>query len=299
MHSLDSKISKLPINNDSINIIIAGDSRGERQLIPHIFKLNTGYNSINIAVTAGDIISTIPALQTYSDLNIYVISASSWQINDGAIDPGYLSLKCFRELTLFEKFQIYHENLNELVRIEMRFIKQSILFLFRNYKDDYEKYHYDDTIIKNFGFLGIEDTLEIDSIKLNSLLGSHAWYKAINPNGARWRIFTEELNKFNERNSLIVIFQPPVSPIWKGKTENTFIGSFEKNYSKKLDSLCDQYENIVFYDFYTNDIDSLENNVFYDYQHLNRNGAAIFSRSLSSIISKEIEARTYNTRLSH
>lgn len=117
--SMEIKIKMLNIDTTKTNIIIAGDSRAERQLIPKIIKSKTGINTINIAVSGGDLVSTIYSIKKFfsnSDL-IFVISASSWQINDGAIDQGYMSLKCFQKLTLKEKYQVYYKNLKEFSKL--------------------------------------------------------------------------------------------------------------------------------------------------------------------------------------
>ena len=234
---------------------------------------------------------------TILTINVYIISASSWQINDGANAIGYVSQKCFQQLTLLEKFNIYQNEISEFFRLETTLIRIEIKYLLSNISEN-EEFFYDDEIISESGFLGINDTLTIDHEYLNTLLNSHAWYKNLNNNGGRWRIFKEAFNKLSEKDALIIFYQPPVSPIWKEKTRNTVISKTEEEYSNKLDSLCNQYENIVFYDFYNNDINSLGNNMYYDYQHLNRNGAEVFSELFADIITKEINARsqsnTYN-----
>jgi hypothetical protein len=287
--AIDSKIFKLPVNTSN-NIIIAGDSRAERQLIPRIFKSTTGINSVNIAVSAGDLASTVPALTAFSDSNIFIISASSWQINDGSIDYGYLSNKCFQQFTLLEKIKTFRYEINGLIEMYSDLFKST----FNRFKDDQDKHYYNEKIIQEYGFFGIEDTLKIDTSNITNHLSSHAWYKKINSHGSRWRIFLESFEQLDYRNSLVIIYQPPVSPIWKEKTKNTLIGHFEKEYSKRLDSLCNKSDNIVFYDFYSQDITLLNNAKYYDYQHLNRNGAEIFSEIFSEKVICEINARTHN-----
>jgi hypothetical protein len=110
----------------------------------------------------------------------------------------------------------------------------------------------------------------------------------------RWRLFKEAIDVLSKKKSLMIFYQPPVSPIWKEKTRNTDISRAEEEFSQKMDSLSHQYENIVFYDFYNNDIKSLGNNMYYDYQHLNRNGAEIFSEIFSDIVNREIKERAHN-----
>ena len=75
--SMEIKIKMRSIDTTKTNIIIAGDSRAERQLIPKVIKSETGINTINIAVSDGDLISTIYSIKKFysnSDI-IFVISA--------------------------------------------------------------------------------------------------------------------------------------------------------------------------------------------------------------------------------
>lgn len=284
---LESKISKLPIC-DTLNIIIAGDSRAERQLIPYIFESRLGIKTINIGISGGDLAQAVTAINRYNDTNIFVISASSWQINDGAIDPGWLSLRTFYDLTFIEQLFIYRNNFNELARLKANFTKHIIGKCF----ETEPKYSYDCNIIQENGFFGIEDTLDLDTTRLISTLSSHPWYKKFKYDGARWRIFCKNIEKLSQKKSLIIIYQPPVSPIWKLKTKNTEIDHFEKEYSIRLDSICQKHPNIHFYDFYSNDINALENDLYCDYQHLNKEGSIVFSRIFADIIKKEIETQS-------
>jgi hypothetical protein len=280
-NSTESKIFKLPVT-DSVNIIVAGDSRAQRQLIPKVIKSITGINSINIATSSGDLVSTVPSLSAYNDKNIFIISASSWQINDGAIDHGYLSDKCFQQLTLHEKVSIYGNDVKEIIWCYFDLIKLIL-------KKD--KYHYNDKTIKEDGFYGVDDTLKIDPNHFTDFINAHSWYKKINTNGIREKIFSKSLEKLKERNSLIIIYQPPVSSYFKENIKNTAIDKFEKEYSKKLAKLCSKSDNIVFYDFYNKDISILDNTMFYDHQHLNRNGAKVFSKIVSEKVISELKSR--------
>lgn len=280
-NSMEAKSSMLHTFNDSINIIIAGDSRAEQQLIPEIIKQKTGFNTINIAIGAGDLITTSYALDSYnSTKNIFIISASSFQINDGAIE-GYISLKSFQLLTFSETYNLFSKNRDEYFSLQKdlwkNIIKQNL---------GIRSTSYDDEVIKNFGFLGFKDTLFIDNKKIKRKINSHPWYKNINNDGARWRIFKDALNKLGKTNNLIIIYQPPVSPIFK-KTITNSIDTAEKQYSKKLELLCNQYENIKFYDFYNHEIELLDDSMYSEPQHLNVNGAKIFSTIISEIVLEE------------
>lgn len=282
---IESKISNLKIDKNKINIIVAGDSRGERQLIPKIIESNTGYNSINIAVNAGDLVSTVFAIKKhYSGSNlIFIISASSWQINDGAISPGYLSAKCFQKLTTIEKLNFYKSNVWEFVNLYKKLIKQTILSFFSS---DASFFNYDSKIISELGYQatsGVIAAFNSDK-EVNNYLSIHPWYMNISNNGARWRIFQEAIRELSRIDSYFILLQPPVSPYWKKITKNTYIDIAEEEYSKKLNNLVLEYNNIDFYDFYSKDINELNDSMYYDYQHLNSKGAMMFSDQIMKFI---------------
>ena len=291
---MESKISKLAPDSDALNIVVCGDSRGERQLMPAVIESNTGINTINIAVDAGEVVSLIYALDSYDSYdNVYVLSASSWQINDGANDKGYLSQKCFQQLTLAEKLSIYQNNLFELVRMESGLIRLEMKYFLNKYPVK-EELSYEEEVLKEDGFRGIDYTLNVEKEHLANLLQTHSWYKNLTNDNVRWRLFKEAMNVLGEKNAFIIVCQPPASPIWKEKTKNTVISKAEEEFSKKMDSICHQFTNIVFYDFYTNDIDLLDNSMYYDYQHLNRKGAEIFSKIFSDSINRELLVRMHD-----
>jgi hypothetical protein len=127
---MESKISLLQLEDNTLNIVVGGDSRGERQLIPDVIKSNTGHNTINVCVDAGEVVTLSYALDTYDNYNnVYILSASSWQINDGANAAGYVSQKCFQKLTPQEKLTIYQNKLFELFRMESTLIRLELRYL--------------------------------------------------------------------------------------------------------------------------------------------------------------------------
>jgi len=288
--SLETKIKKLEVDTSKINIIIAGDSRAERQLIPEIINQYTYFSTINIATSSCDLITVTTAIENkYSTKSniIYVISASSWQINDGAIDPGYLSENCFNNLTMTEKFKIYHQNLSEAKRLQLQLIKTST---------KKKKLSYNSDIINELGFHGIEKTLncEFADNYFNETNISHPWYKNLNNDGVRWLLFQKALKKLGKINSTFIIYNPPVSDCWRSYTKNTVIDIAEKQYSQKLEIEIEKYTNIVFYDFYNNKINELNDSLYYDGQHLNKEGAKIFSTIISSKILNVVEMMNRN-----
>jgi hypothetical protein len=283
---IDAKISKLPIIEGKMNIVIAGDSRAERQLIPEIIEKKTGFNTINIAVSNGEIISTVTAIKKkYSTSNfIFVISASSWQINDGATSPGYLSEKCFQKATIFEKIKLYKNDVVGFTKIYGRLIGEFTSSI------SYPNYNYDEEIIKNKGFLGIEGVFEEMETKeeIESYIQRHRHYKNFENNGIRWRVFKESIKELDALESTSIIIQPPLSPYGKSFTKNTIIERAEKEYSQKLNNLSFGFEKIIFYDFYSKDELVIKDSLYYDYFHLNKQGAILYSQKIGDILLENI-----------
>ncbi len=285
---VEEKILNLEIDSSNVNIIIAGDSRAERQLIPKMIESVTGLNTINISNSSCDLVTAQDLIEKYYSNGkfIFVISASSWQINDGSIIPGYLSDKCFEKLTFMEKRRIYKNNVPELFRLYVNMARNNIKTLIpkkvvrsRSAKS-----------IPEYGYVGFDGNITYmkSSFDIEQYFNRHGWYKDCKLDGARLRVFKDALKKISKMKYHFIIYQPPVSPYWKRITKNTFIDSAEIEYSGKLKKLVSQYDNIDFYDFYLQEDIELNDSMYYEYQHLNRKGSKVFSNKIAEIIKKYI-----------
>ncbi|HHH50536.1 MAG TPA: hypothetical protein ENK52_06125 [Saprospiraceae bacterium] len=284
---IESKIALLKIDTSKTTVIIAGDSRGERQLIPKIISRHTGFDVINIAVSSGELISTIRSIKKHysSPKLIFVISASSWQINDGAIDPGYLSLNCFQKLSKTERIQLFANNTFEYIRLtKILFARYKNKLLSNTYT--IHSARYDEETIKRRGFYSTKGqfTPKTSKLKEEVFLRSHPWYKNMAYDGARWRVFQAAFEEMANCDFRFFIIQSPVSSYWKKITSNTDVEKMETDYTDRLYHLAEQYNNVELLDFYNNDIKALDDSLYFDYQHLNENGAIIFSKIVAEII---------------
>ena len=64
-YRVENKIKNFTIDSKKLNILIAGDSWAEQQLIPKIFEEQYGYNSFNIATNSCDLVSTVASLNKH------------------------------------------------------------------------------------------------------------------------------------------------------------------------------------------------------------------------------------------
>src|SRR5262245_49114786 len=83
---LEGKLQALV--TDRTRVLVAGDSRAERQIVPAAIEARTGWPSANVATTAQDLVTLRNALKRHgipAHARILVLGASLFQVNDGAI----------------------------------------------------------------------------------------------------------------------------------------------------------------------------------------------------------------------
>ena len=273
------------------NVIVAGDSRAERQLVPNIIMRDNALKVINVASSSGDLVSFVAAIKKYhldKKNRIFVLSVGISQVNDGATDDGYMSDKCFQRLSIMARLSIYKGNLWNLCLIQRRL---SIKLLAKVLHLDRDLDLGGRNPPSENGYLGVHGVLkgELPATELNRLLISHSWYKNVALEGEKWKIFQKALSELGRMNGRFIIYQSPISPAWRLYTADSFVDRAEVKYSKMLGNEIRKYRNVSFIDFYSTVNANLTDEMFYDFQHLNTQGAKVFSEMLASKI-REIGA---------
>ena len=282
-----------PLVRNKKSIIIAGDSRAERQLDPTIIEKETGIKTINIAISSGELVSFIPYLKYFNpDSTTFVFSTSSWQVNDGAVSNGYLSLDAYVKLNLLERLKLYRTNLNDFIIMEDNLIRSTFKDLFRDVIGIQKEYHYERNIIRDKGFLPIHKFIFSKSSRkivktVHNESEEHPWYRNLHSNGCRNQLFNNSIEVLGKSNFKIFIYQPPVISAFFIGNKNGQVGDFESNFSKQLSKINSKHRNIRFYDFYNKPLNSLNDSSFYDPQHLNFLGANKFSTYIAKSIRNE------------
>jgi hypothetical protein len=288
-YSVENKIQSFNLDSEKLNIVIAGDSRAERQLLPKVFEDEYHCNSFNIATSSCDLVSTVSSIKKHyknsKDEIIFIISASSFQINDGAVDLGYLSPLALSKLTIGEKLKLYSGKYASYFAL----IKRGLIAEISN---KLNLLAISKKLVNTKGVALSEGKLKTNLPYTSHSLNKHPWYKDISINGARKRIFEEAFTVMGNMQYRFIIIQPPISPYFRKSIKETAIEEMEKNYSKFLNTLALEYQNIEIFDFYINDTKTLADTMYYDPQHLNKDGALIFSKLLASKIRNN--ARTHN-----
>ena len=256
-------------------VIVAGDSRAERELVPAIVEARSGRKTVNIASTAQDLVTLSNALARHplpANATL-IVDISVFQVNDGAIDPPFLSTACLLNMTTRERVTVYVDRLGSpWSSLAFRFVEGEPAVI-------------GPAMLRERGFLGIDKQLSLPLPKM--LLNEHPWYRKMSLHGARWRIFQEALGRLAASGRRIYLFQPPISPAWRRYTSDTFVDTAERNLGAMLGPAAAQYPNVRFLDFYSAD-PGLGDAQFYDIQHLNRGGAAAFTGLLMDRIGAEL-----------
>jgi hypothetical protein len=266
-------------------VVIAGDSRAERQLIPKQIQKESGLSAVNIACSGCDIVRTydfLDSLDAFNKHRVFIISSSAFQINDGAIDTGYLSISMLRRMNLIERLKMFggdfYLRTNEAV---------STHYDRAEYLTALRESTLPDDVRHNLGFFPTDaSNPSCSEVVLNRFTTSHSWYKNWSANGARWRVMRDMLDQYALKDDYFIFFNPPTSQVWLDCSKDTFIEKAEREFSQKMGDYIARYPNMRFFDLYS-DARFSRDEEFADIQHLNVRGA----RVLTSFFAKEIVNR--------
>ncbi|HXV22126.1 MAG TPA: hypothetical protein VD811_14155 [Desulfuromonadales bacterium] len=289
---LEKKITEFTKPKYDYTLVIAGDSRAERQLVPDIILSKYNIKSINIATSACSVSNMYNALKKYDLLDkqiTVVVSVGFFQINDGAIDTGYISMAEIISMSLKDKFILFANDIGGLYRNYLNALQENIVNFFIKAPFRLKE---NDERLEHHGFKPIDGSINLPlDFSTDSENTKHSWYKNINVYGVRWKNMQSTLNKMSKSNCKFILFQAPVSDAFKKHVNGTNIDRYEKEFSNMLQQEADKYNNIEFYDFYSRSLSNLTNDDYYDPQHLNRFGAEKFT----ILLMDEIKNKLHNT----
>jgi hypothetical protein len=266
---------------DSAQILILGDSRADRQLNPKIIHSKTNLNVLNIAESSLDLYSLSLRLKEINLKNkIIIISASSWQINDGATDPGYFRIEAFNNLDAKQKLLLYYDRPSELIKMVTNGLSSRFDFTIGNKER---------TINNNFS------NIKCKKFNTNGMLHNHPWYRNIKLNGVKMQLLKNALTALNEKNCRrIIIYSGPVYTEFIKQAKNNGVWQMENRYSEIISNfiITEKLNKITFLDL--RNLSGFTQNDYYDPQHFCENGANKFTLKLIPILNKEITSSEIN-----
>jgi hypothetical protein len=264
------------INESSIyssEILILGDSRAERQIDPMLLNKITGKKCLNIAQPSMDLYSLSKRLKKIKIKNkILIISASSWQINDGSTSEGYFRTEAFNDLTPYQKLKLYSTNIVELIKLNN--------WMVSNIFSDLDISIGKENRLINQGY-GSIDCNEFETVKI---FPNHPWYRKINTLGIKRNLLVKALTDLNKLNCRIIIYNAPVYLEFKEIAIKNGAWEMENNYAKTFSEIVRDrnLNNITFYDL--RNLSGFTKNDFYDPQHFCKAGAKKFTKKIVSLL---------------
>ena len=286
-------ISKINTFTDDVNepmIIVGGDSRAERQIIPKIMEERLGIKTINIAVSAGDVFILYNGLKKNNladQEDILIISVSSWQINNNTVDLWGIPHTNITHMSFIDDIEIFGV---EYLQILHSRLKNTLCELF-GISSNMTLTQSDKRTSTN-GFLGIEGKINkafIDTFDIDMDHQHLDWYHGSKHNGIRKIVFENTLKKIAELGLSTIIYQPPFAPCWVERTKDTYIDSLESDFSLLLKNISDQYINMYYINYYLDQDNNFQDEMFYNFNHCNAIGAEIFTNSIiDSILYKNL-----------
>jgi hypothetical protein len=279
------KIIKTPeLRNDNYSeilksqIIIAGDSRADRCLDPSLVFHYTSLNTINIAQTGHDLYAVSKGLLALNIKNkTIILSASSWQANDGSIQGDYFRIESYGDLSFIEKFYLYRHDILFLYQRQIRQFTNSIKF-----KSNTRNF-YDHNRIINYGFekISCKDHRNIDG----DFFKKHPFYLSPDYSGIKMKLLTRALYNLSLlKGCKILIYNGPVTSAFRVAAKQNGIYNLEVKYDNIMEKLTQNYKNIKYISFIDNSTISDEH--FYDPQHLCETGVPIFTKMIADIVKK-------------
>jgi hypothetical protein len=279
---VDTKIEVIGRKNiDSADILIMGDSRADRQLNPKIIHLNTNLNVLNIAESSLDLYSLSLRLKNINVKNkLIVISASSWQINDGASKTGYFRLEAFNNLNAEQRLILYRDNLTELKTMLFKCLFSPINISIGN---------------KGRSINSEFNNIDCKNFETDNMIHNHPWYRNIRLNGVKTNLLHDALIELNNLNcNGIIIFNAPVYTEFIQQAKNNGAWQMENDYCKSISKFIqkEKLNKITFIDL--RNLQGFSKKDYYDPQHFCEQGASKFTLKFIPIIKNSITSSKSN-----
>jgi hypothetical protein len=274
-----SKMGVLLKETPMPKVIFAGDSRAEKHLIPSVFA-NQGIPTINIATSSATLWSVVRHMEVtnvHRSPAIFIISVSIFDVNDGAIHVGGYSPEQFFAFTPFERLSVFgmsyfmnaHKNL-AMARATVQFDQ----LLSRSLASEY-------FLESGFNRIDEKHELKCNAVHFhsNTATGDYEWYKNVKLTGAKWRLFTEAVQKLATWPGKFILYLSTVPPYYRDCIAGSYVEQADIEFSNNIKDLVAPLKNVSFEDLSKVDAFKVLSDEYYnDRWHLNPQGAEIFTK---------------------
>lgn len=264
-------------------VVFAGDSRAEKSLLPSMFA-EKGLPAINIATASGDLPGLVSAMEA-SGLDklkaIFLISASIFNVNDGAQGEGHLSPEEFFAFTPWERIRVF--KMSYFLEAHRNLKKARDAEAFPAY---WSQMAARGAQIPNGGFVidggSDQNKPSCERVHFGSRHSKNFWYRNVRIDGAKWRVFKEAMTKLSGWAGTYIVYSPPIAPVFRTCIEGTYVDEAEKGFAEEAlahaaSLRAEGKRNVQFVDFYDQPPSGFTDDDFFDTHHLNSRGARKFT----------------------
>lgn len=275
------------------SLLIAGDSRAQRHLIPEVVADQLGLtpdNVVNIASASCESPVVVAAYREFAgrftSAPIMVISVSIYSINDRANEPSALSKESLWSLGLVD-------------RLRLATLPRALAAIFLPERELYRRLvirprEPSPAAVPERGFVGIAEDRCIDStpegLRPAITYVNRVWFNNAEIDGVRWRQLQADLHNLIDAGVQVVIMNSPDHPAYLQAIAGTSMDTANTEFRRQLSDLCQRLNvPLLHYDAdWANGCDP--DTLFYDVLHLNRRGAAILSERVGRDINDLIRS---------
>ena len=274
-------------------LVVAGDSRAQRHLIPSVLADRIGIDEskvVNIAVAAGDSSSVLAAYHEFSERferqPVFVISISSFCVGArGEYEPAangeyYWSIgpaDRFRTMSAKEAVQSTFAPERLLIRQIRDYLNRDNL----GYIWGDRGYRVLDGVPWEGASRGFPRTI--------GRLARRGWFKLSEPGALPWKQLRADLRSLHDAGVQLVVLDAPEHPAFLDALADTPQGNAYARFRRLLATLC-QVESIPLLRYTAQDLGpGNPDDLFWDGVHLNRLGAQALSELVGRDLQKLIE----------
>jgi hypothetical protein len=265
----------------SARLVVCGDSRAERQLIPRVMEEELGAPAVNMGSVAIDLVTMYNAIERYGladSSRVFLVSIGVYQVNDAVTNGWYLSPAAFfnheplEHLLLFRSRPIALVNRYRTCRaLRRRMLYGGGLFRCR------DRRYIPDRTCADKGYRAIKRVWNGDA----SELADCRWYWDGAIDGIRWRLYARYLRAFDSLHVPVVLLKSPAAPsVYTSPHTARFI-AMERAFSEQLHAACEDLRYVRLLDLSLSPAAGMTDSMYYDGLHCNIDGARVYSKLVS------------------